>query len=93
MEELAGTYYFINQGKRINDDIATAELIVLQEDGTVSGAVSGTWEAEEGTCYMTLSYDDVVYSGVFCRMKDQAGTDVMTFTAAGDNQSIWGVKY
>lgn len=92
-EELTGTYFFINQGKKINADIAQAELVILQEDGTVSGAISGTWEMKAGTCYMTLSYDDVVYSGVFCRMKDEAGTDVMTFTAVGDNQSVWGVKY
>ncbi len=91
--ELTGTYYFINQGKKINADIAEAVRICLQEDGTVGGAVEGTWKAKEGTCYMTLTYDDVTYSGVFCSMQDEAGTDVMTFTAAGDNQSIWGVKY
>ena len=33
------------------------------------------------------------YSGVFCQMKDEAGTDVMTFSAVGGNQSVWGVKY
>ncbi len=92
-KELTGTYYFINQGKKINDKIAEAQLITLHEDGTVSGAIEGTWEAKDGTCYMTLSYDGVAYSGVFCRMKDEAGTDVMAFTAAGDNQSVWGVKY
>jgi arabinan endo-1,5-alpha-L-arabinosidase len=37
--------------------------------------------------------DDTTYSGVFCRMNDEAGTEVMTFTAVGDNESIWGVKY
>lgn len=92
-EEVSGTYYFINQGKKINGDIVTAERISLNEDGTVSGAITGAWEAKEGACYMTLAYDDITYSGVFCRMQDEAGTEVMTFSAVGDNQSIWGAKY
>lgn len=91
-EELVGTYYYINQGKKINAQISTAEKISLNEDGTVSGAVSGFWDSEAGTCYMTLTCDGVTYSGVFCRMQDEAGTEVMTFSAAGDNQSIWGSK-
>ena len=39
---------------------------------------------------MSLTCDDVVYSGVFCQMKDEAGTEVMTFSAVGDNQSVGG---
>lgn len=92
-EEVVGTWYFINQGKKINADIAVAEKISLNEDGTVSGAITGSWEMKDGTCYMTLTYDNVTYSGVFCRMQDEAGTDVMTFSAVGENQSIWGAKY
>ena len=42
---------------------------------------------------MKASIDGVDYSGVFCQMKDEAGTDVMTFSAVGSNLSIWGVKY
>ena len=51
---------------------------------------AGTWERKEGTYYMSLTCDDVVYSGVFCQMKDEAGTEVMTFSAVGDNQSVGG---
>lgn len=65
-------------------------MISLNEDGTVSGAAAGTWERKEGTHYMSLTCDDVVYSGVFCQMKDEAGTEVMTFSAVGDNQSVGG---
>ena len=25
-------------------------------------------------------------------MKDEAGTDVFTFSAVGDNEALWGVK-
>ena len=65
-------------------------MISLNEDGTVSGAAAGTWERKEGTYYMSLTCDDVVYSGVFCQMKDEAGTEMMTFSAVGDNQSVGG---
>ena len=44
-------------------------MISLNEDGTVSGAAAGTWERKEGTYYMSLTCDDVVYSGVFCQMR------------------------
>lgn len=90
---LTGEYYFINQGTGIDEQIARPVMISLNEDGSVSGSLNGTWEAVEGTAYMSLSYQDKTYSGVFCQMKDQAGTDVMTFSAAGANESIWGVRY
>jgi len=93
LRELLGDYYFINQGTGISSDIAQPVMITLNEDGTVSGFVNGKWEAAEGACYMHLSYDDKDYSGVFCLMQDEAGTKVMTFSAAGSNESIWGVKY
>jgi len=91
---LIGTYYFINQGTAINAKIAEPQLIELKAGGVVDGEnVKGTWSYKEGTCYMTLTYNDVTYSGVFIKMKDQASTDVMAFTAAGANESIWGVHY
>ncbi|MDY5520829.1 MAG: glycoside hydrolase family 43 C-terminal domain-containing protein [Agathobacter sp.] len=55
--------------------------------------MEGTWSMKNGTCYMRLIYDEVEYSGVICEMKDEAGTNVMTFSAVGNNESIWGVKY
>ena len=30
------------------------------------------------------------YSGVFCQMKDEAGSDVMTFSAVGEKQECLG---
>lgn len=93
MAEIAGDYYFINQGTEINADIAQPVMITLQEDGKVRGSVVGTWEAVENSYYMHFTYNGNTYSGVFCKMQDEAGTDVMTFTAVGNNESIWGVKY
>ena len=55
--------------------------------------IEGSWNVADNSCYVHITYDDKEYSGVFCKMQDEAGTDVMTFTAAGSNESIWGVKY
>lgn len=92
--ELAGKYYVINQGTAINAEIAQPFILYLEEDGTVRGdGIQGSWEAQSGSCYMNISYGDKGYSGVFCRMNDEAGTEVMTFSAVGNNESVWGVKY
>lgn len=42
---------------------------------------------------MHLTYDKKNYSGVFLKQMDQTGVEVMTFSAVGSNESIWGVKY
>jgi arabinan endo-1,5-alpha-L-arabinosidase len=91
--DILGDYYFINQGMDIDAKIAQPVMITLQKNGKVSGSVVGTWEAKKGTYYMSLTYEGTTYSGVFCAMKDAAGTDVMTFSAVGGDESIWGVKY
>lgn len=92
--ELAGRYYVINQGTSINADIAQPFILDLEEDGTVRGeGVQGSWEAKAGSCFMKITYKDKSYSGVFCRMNDEAGTQVMVFSAVGSNESVWGVKY
>ncbi len=92
--ELAGKYYVINQGTAINADIARPFILYLEEDGTVRGKdVQGSWQAKAGSCFMNITYGDQSYSGVFCQMNDEAGTQVMTFSAVGNNESVWGVKY
>lgn len=93
MEEVTGEYYFINQGMHLDAKIDKPVMITLNADGTVTGSVLGTWSMTDGTAYMHFTYEEKEYSGVFCAMKDQAGVDVMTFTAVGSNESIWGVKY
>lgn len=94
ISEVAGTYYVIDQGTSISARIAQPVKLVLMENGNVYGEnLEGTWSMENGTCYMTLTYGEKEYNGVFCQMKDEAGTDVMTFSAVGANESVWGVKY
>ncbi len=94
MDEVEGRYYFINQGTDISSDIANPIIIYLNSDGTCEGKeVSGTWSMTDGTYYMNITVDGTDYSGVFCKMQDEAGTECMTFSAVGSNESVWGVKY
>ena len=91
---VAGRYYVINQGTAIDAEIAQPFILYLDESGKVYGdGVEGSWEMKDSTCYMKVSYGGTDYSGVFCQMNDEAGTQVMTFSAVGGNESVWGVKY
>lgn len=89
-----GEYYVINQGMDISNEIAEPFMLVLSNRGKVYGdGINGTWEIKKDTYYVHFTIDEKEYSGVFCEMNDEAGTKVMTFTAVGLNESIWGVKY
>lgn len=93
-DEIVGRYYVVNQGTDISSEIDEPIILYLNKDGSVTGEeVEGTWSASDGSYYMKITYDDKEYSGVFCAMKDEAGTDVFTFSAVGSNESVWGVKY
>lgn len=93
-ESLVGRYYVVNQGTGIDSEVTEPFILYLNEDGSIVGEnIEGSWNVADNSCYVHITYDDKEYSGVFCKMQDEAGTDVMTFTAAGSNESIWGVKY
>ena len=93
-EEIAGRYYVINQGTAINARIAEPFILYLREDGTVGGeSVSGSWSLSDGSVFLHLTLDDASWSGIICRMLDDAGTDVTVFSLAGQNESVWGVRY
>ncbi len=92
--ELVGRYYVINQGTNIDAEIARPVILYLQTNGKVVGQdVSGTWTKTDDSYYMNITIGEDTFSGVFCKMLDEAGAEVMTFSAVGDNESVWGVKY
>ena len=69
--------------------------ITLKEDGTVTGDQTGTWEAVEGANQMALKLTgnegEVTYSGAFDKLpRDKDRKAVMTFSALGTNECIWG---
>jgi arabinan endo-1,5-alpha-L-arabinosidase len=69
--------------------------ITLNEDGTVTGAQTGTWKLDktDGTGAMTITLGGTTYHGAFDRLpRDKDRKTVMTFSALGDNLCIWGSK-
>lgn len=93
-EEVAGEYFVINQGMGIDAEISEPIKLVLSKKGTVYGdGIEGTWENKDKGYFMKITYNEKEYSGVFCKMQDEAGTEVMTFSAVGSNESVWGVRY
>lgn len=93
-EEVVGEYYVVNQGTAISAGVAEPFKLILSKKGSVYGnGVSGTWEETDGSYFMHITYGNKEYSGIFCKMKDEAQTEVMTFSAVGENETIWGVKY
>lgn len=93
-KEVQGTYYLVNHGTDISSKVHACQKIVFEKDGTVTGDVTGKYELEKGTPYVTVMLGSQVFQGVMISMEDEAGNPVMCFTAAGDNnESVWGVHY
>ena len=95
-EEVVGPYEWICHGTSTDGKMIAASMVTLEEGGTVSGAISGTWEKSDsgkGYDYLTLTTDDAVYHGFFFRQHKENTEEepVMTFAAIGDdNTCIWG---
>lgn len=95
--EIVGVYEFLNHGTGSDGaGVRIPEIIVLMEDGTITGDYTGTWEEKEGSYHATFVIGDVTYKGVFFKQHHELAesAEVMTFTAIGsNNETIWGVKY
>lgn len=107
MEEMCGSYEFIvhtpttyyQKAGSSTIGVMQPSHIRLNEDGTVTGDLEGTWTYEEGTPDMSITADGVAYKGVFLKMPseqlyfnpDQRKV-VMTFTVLGNNTTAWGSK-
>lgn len=89
--EVAGDYKYINHGRDINRTAKKSDLISLEIDGTVTGAVAGSWELA-GSNALKITINDVAYQGYFLRQwDDDNAVWVMTFTAMSqDGICIWG---
>ena len=108
MEEMCGEYEFVihtpttyyQKAGKTTVGIAQPSKISLNEDGTVTGELEGSWAYEDGTPNMTITVKDTTYKGVFLKMPSEQlyfNPDerrvVMTFTVLGDNVTAWGSKF
>lgn len=92
-KHIAGEYRFINHGKTNAVPTVKSVLIRLNEDRTISGDVTGSWQLTDDY-YAELTIGDVVYKGVYAKLWDtDSQSNVMTFTAmSGEGESIWGSR-
>lgn len=65
MEEVAGEFDVVVHTSGVSATIVNSVECTLVADGTVSGALSGTWSMENDY-YVTLEVDGISYSGVVC---------------------------
>lgn len=72
---------------------SAADTITLNADGTVTGDYKGTWKYDKQNMTIDLG-DGKVYKGVFLKQANETAKRAMTmtFTAEGDNVTVWGVK-
>jgi arabinan endo-1,5-alpha-L-arabinosidase len=92
-EEVVGEYKYINHGKAISAVINKSQYIQFQQDGTITGAVNGTWE-RNGENRAAIVVGGNRYDGVFTRQwEPESASYVMTFSALSQQGvAIWGSK-
>lgn len=89
---LVGQYKYINHGKDNSTELKETRMIHLHEDGTITGAIDGSW-TNDGY-YATITINDIDYDGVFIEVWDEAKQEAaMSFTALSDKGvTVWGVQ-
>ncbi len=93
-ESVVGSYQILTMGD-VNyaaKQCVTEKTIRLNEDGTVTGEYTGTWEQASDGPYLTMSAGGTTYQGVFVvQKKEETKKEVMCLSLVGDNDiSIWG---
>lgn len=91
--EIAGEYRFINHEKDSSKTVHHSDYIQLESNGTVSGAVTGTWQLTNDYT-ATITIGDQQYKGAFLYQWDSASqARVMVFAAMNsEGKTIWGSK-
>jgi len=95
--EIVGTYNLIIHRYDmdfVNMDQSEPIKINLLSTGKITGDKSGTWSMVSGTSYITLSFDDMTFSGVMVEQEMEPTTiKALSFTACSSSGlNIWGYK-
>ncbi len=97
LNSIAGTYEVLLQENTNNTALEynKPKKVSLNNDGTVSGDITGTWETQAGSPFISFTIGGILYEGTFVE-QNMEGTNVKTlcFTAAANNDiCLWGAKY
>lgn len=96
-EEIAGEYQIMIHKYGMNHEEyeeITPITITLNIDGTISGAMTGTWNTTNGTSYATISLNGTTYKGVWIEQHlDPSHIKMLCFTAVSDKGvNVWGAR-
>lgn len=106
--DIVGQYYVTMTGNETSGSVQTNGGITLTSGGIVSGMISGSWDFEEtdhDKTNLIVIHDeknDIDYHGALLMQtvesvdslgSSKPGTQQMTFTLTGGNQTVWGVWY
>jgi arabinan endo-1,5-alpha-L-arabinosidase len=87
-EFVMGDYMYVNHGKDITATIKKSRLITLNPNGTVSGAVTGTW-ALVGSNQVEINIPGAsTYKGVFLSQWDETSKSYVTTFSALSREGI-----
>jgi arabinan endo-1,5-alpha-L-arabinosidase len=91
--DVPGAYKAINHGKDISAQTKPSQAIRLNADGTVSGALTGTW-IHRGDNLVDVTLGGVLHNGVLSRQwNTNANRFVVTFSVQNSTGvSIWGAR-
>lgn len=90
-EQRTGIYKVILHGRDINAEEHSSRTILLKEDGTVEGDLSGSWESPDGRVFRCV-LDGVSYRGVMNTALDSKEEAWVTCFSALDESgaALWG---
>ncbi len=91
--DVPGAYKIIDHGKDILATIKPSQTLRLNADGTMTGALTGTW-LHRGNNLVDLALSGVIYNGVLSRQwNTNANKFVVTFSVqAAAGNSVWGAR-
>lgn len=91
---LSGTYELVQHGLDIQTGgIKTSQTVQINADGSLSGAVSGSW-THHGGGHIDITFGGETFKGVLSQQWDHhANTWTTTLSAlSNENRSIWAVQ-
>ena len=94
---IAGTYQLLVHRYKLDHtkkEQVTPVEIQLNADGTIGGAMSGSWTLQEGTSYIDIKLGSVTYQGVVIEQTlEPTTTKTIAFTAVSTTGvSVWGYQ-
>ncbi len=96
-DEIIGSYELINHGTSTDGSMIYSQSLDLCADGTVIGAMNGTWKKSTGSGkdydYITLNLNGKDYKGFLYKQfnEENHSQKVMTFSVLGNNNTcLWG---